>query len=430
MAFCCDSCGRESRKWMGFCPGCGSKEPLTERVSRAAASPAQTDTLEAILADDPPRQPIGMGEFDRVLGGGLVPGSVVLVGGEPGVGKSTLLLQAAACRVQEGGSAVIVTAEESARQVGMRARRLGVDQLAGERLHLIADPDVERVIAAANQLRPDLVVIDSIQTVSSPGVEGAPGGVTQVRESGARLLRFAKESGIAVVMVGHVTKDGGLAGPKLLEHMVDVVLSLEGDPDHGLRVLRAQKNRFGATHVAGMFEMGNEGMTEILDPSKSFLADWRGDVPGTVVFPAVEGRRSITVEVQALVVANKSTPPRRSVRGLQSNRVHQLLAALQRHAVLDLAPLDIYVNVVGGWQIAEPACDLPVALAVVSSLHNVPLGATAAWGEVGLGGEVRSVSFHARREDEARRIGVERVVASPPDRRFDLRSALLAVKLW
>jgi DNA repair protein RadA/Sms len=232
-------------------------------------------------------------------------------------------------------------------------------------------------------------------------------------------------------MVGHVTKDGGLAGPKLLEHMVDVVLSLDGDPDFGLRVLRAQKNRFGATHIAGMFEMTSDGLTEVVDPSKAFLADWRSDVPGTVVFPAVEGRRSITVEVQALTVANDTAPhPRRSVRGLEASRVHQLLAVLQRHAGLPLGSMDVYVNIVGGWRIDEPACDLPIALAIASSVRDQPLGATAAWGEIGLGGEVRPVSFHVHREEEARRIGTDRIVAGRGGKRFDLRSALLRTELW
>ncbi len=417
---------------MGFCPDCGSTDPLVEESASQVrrVNPARVDGFDLVLEDEPPRLQLGISELDRVLGGGLVGGSLVLVGGEPGVGKSTLLLQAAASRVREGGSALIVSAEESPQQVGIRARRLGISQLSGRRLHLIADPDLERIIAAASELRPDLVVIDSIQTVVCSDVQGAPGGVTQVRESGARLLRFAKESGIAVVLVGHVTKDGGLAGPKLLEHMVDVVLSLEGDPGHGLRVLRAQKNRFGATHMAGMFEMVNEGLTEIIDPSKTFLADWRHDVPGTVVFPAIEGRRSITVEVQALVVANGSAQPRRSVRGFDNNRVHQLLAVLQRQSEIVLSPLDVYINVVGGWQIDEPACDLPIALAIVSSFRNLPLGSTAAWGEIGLGGEVRPVSFHGRREEEARRIGVDRIVAGRPDQRFDLRSALLGAGLW
>jgi DNA repair protein RadA/Sms len=416
---------------MGFCPQCGLEEPLVEGASRSKAiPPAQAETLATVLADEPQRATVGLPEVDRVLGGGLVAGSVVLVGGEPGVGKSTLLLQVAASLVRAGGSSLIVTAEESAQQVGLRARRLGVTASQGERLYLIADPDVDRVVAAAEDLRPDLVVIDSIQSVLCTDVEGAAGGVAQVRESAARFLRLAKTSGSAVVMVGHVTKEGGLAGPKLLEHMVDVVLGLEGDPDLGLRVLRAHKNRFGATHVAGMFEMSSDGLSEVIDPSKAFLADWRSDVPGTVVFPAVEGRRSITVEVQALGVPNDGVHSRRSVRGFEPSRLHQLLAVLQRHTAIKLGALDVYVNVVGGWQIDEPACDLPIALAIVSSVRDQPLGATAAWGEIGLGGEVRPVSFHARREEEARRIGVERIVAGKGGRRFDLRSALLRAELW
>jgi DNA repair protein RadA/Sms len=376
------------------------------------------------------RRQIGIAELDRVLGGGLVAGSVILVGGEPGVGKSTLALQTALAVAASGGRALVVTAEESAQQVGLRAERLGpADQASRDQVLLLADEDLDRALATADEVRPDLLVVDSIQTVSSRDVEGAAGGPAQVRESAARLIRFAKERHVPTVLVGHVTKDGLLAGPKLLEHMVDVVLSFEGDPDHGLRALRCMKNRFGATHVVGMFEMSSGGLEEVIDPSRTFLSDWRHDVPGTVVFPAVEGRRSVLVEIQTLAEPTRHVPPRRSIRGVDPNRVHQILAVISRHARLKVSDMDIYVNVVGGWSVDEPACDLAVALALTSSLMAQPLGSTAAWGEIGLSGEIRPVPHHQRRLEEANRVGVTMVVAPEPGGRLDLRSALLRAGL-
>ncbi len=361
------------------------------------------------LHEDPvERLETGIGELDRVLGGGIVPGSVVLVGGEPGVGKSTLLLQLSGAMAAAGRRVLVVTAEESAAQVGMRAARLGVDR---DEVLLLAEDDVERALASAEAAKPDLVVIDSIQAVASPDVSSAPGSVSQVRETAARLVRFAKGRGVAVVIIGHVTKDGGLAGPKLLEHLVDVVMYLEGDADRGFRALRSLKNRFGATHVVALFDMRSDGLVEVEDPSAAFLSDWQSTVPGTVVFPAVEGRRSVLVEIQALVAPTRISPPRRSVRGVEAARVHQLLAVIDRHARLPTFDHEVFVNVVGGWRLVEPACDLPVLLAVASSLLDVPLGSTAAWGEVGLAGEVRPVPFAVRRREEATRLGVERIVA-------------------
>jgi DNA repair protein RadA/Sms len=359
-------------------------------------------TAEAI------RSTTGLGEFDRVLGGGFVDGSVVLLGGEPGVGKSTLLLQVAGALASDERGVLVASAEESAEQVGMRARRLGV---TGDGVMLLAEDDADRIIAAAEEARPDLLVVDSVQTVGVAELDSAPGSVSQVRETASRLIRFAKQQGVATVLVGHVTKEGGLAGPKLLEHMVDVVLSLEGDPDRGFRSLRSFKNRFGATHVVALFDMRSEGMVEILDPSEAFLAEWQSDVPGTVVFPAVEGRRSVMVEIQALVTPTSQAQPRRSVRGLEGARVHQILAVLDRHCGLRLADHEVYVNVVGGWRLEEPAADLAVALALASSALDIPLGSTAAWGEVGLAGEVRPVPFDVRRREEVGRVGVEHVVA-------------------
>jgi DNA repair protein RadA/Sms len=412
---------------MGFCPQCFIQEPLAEDRSAAPTRrgknpPAATVDLIDVRADAISRTKSGIGEFDRVVGGGFVAGSVCLLGGEPGVGKSTLLLQVAARLAGDGRTVLMVSAEESAQQVALRAERLAI---AGPGITLVSDDDVDRVLATAAATRPDLIVIDSIQTVGVDDVPGGPGGVGQVRESAARLIRFAKDQGIATVLVGHVTKDGGIAGPKLLEHMVDVVLYLEGDPDRGLRALRCLKNRFGATHVVGLFEMTGEGMGEVDDPSKAFLSEWESNVPGTIAFPAVEGRRSVLVEIQALTNPTQNPQPRRSVRGVEAARVHQILAVLTRHGRVATSGQDVYVNVVGGWRITEPGCDLPIALAVASSVLDVPLGAMAAWGEIGLAGEVRQVPYEARRREEAARIGLENVIAPSGRRGLRLDTAML-----
>lgn len=343
-------------------------------------------------------------EIDRVLGGGLVHGSVVLVGGEPGVGKSTLLLQMAGALADRGNDVIIASAEESSHQVAMRAERIGV---SSDAIDLVSDDDVDAIVSLAEETVPAVLIVDSIQTVGVTEIPSAPGGVAQVRESAARLIRLAKTSGIVVILVGHVTKEGGLAGPKILEHMVDVVLSLEGDPDRGFRVLRGTKNRFGATHVSGMFDMQGDGLVEVEDPSKLFLDGWETAVPGTIVYPAVEGRRSILVEIQALVAPTRQTQPRRSVRGLDPARVNQVIAVLERHAGVELQEMEIYVNVVGGWRLDEPGCDLALALALASSAKNESLGRIAAWGEVGLAGEVRSVPFETRRVEELDRMGLD-----------------------
>ncbi|MEX1005812.1 MAG: DNA repair protein RadA [Acidimicrobiia bacterium] len=415
MSYSCESCGYRSAKWMGFCPQCGRSGPLDEvadlprsgrsKAARRGPAPVAAQLNESAQLE---RRTSGMGEVDRVLGGGLVPGSVVLVGGEPGVGKSTLLLQLAGSIANDGGRVLVCSAEESAQQVAMRAERVGV---IADGVLVLAEDDVDAAIAAADEASPDLLIIDSIQTVGVTDLDSAPGSVTQVRESASRLVRYAKERGVATILVGHVTKDGGLAGPKLLEHMVDVVLSLEGDPDRGFRALRSFKNRFGATHTVALFDMRNEGMVEVEDPSEAFLSEWQSDVPGTVVFPAVEGRRSVLVEIQALVTSSSQVQPRRSVRGVAPSRVHQILAVLDRHCGIPLADHEVYVNVVGGWTLDEPACDLPVALALASSRMDLPLGSVAAWGEIGLAGEVRPVPFEARRREEAGRLKIGTVVA-------------------
>lgn len=353
------------------------------------------------------RAPVGIDEFDRVIGGGLVPGAGILLGGEPGVGKSTLLLQVAGSLADRGGTVLVVSAEESVGQVGLRASRLGI---SNDAILLSSERDVDAIIEAGRSVKPDLLVVDSIQTIAAREIGGAPGGVAQVRESAARLVHFSKESGVPVVLIGHVTKDGGIAGPKLVEHTVDVVLYLEGDPERGLRVLRGLKNRFGATHQVGLFEMGERGMIEVTDPAGLLASDRHGDVPGSVVFPAVDGRRPLLVEVQALVASTTTPQPRRSVKGLEPARVHQVIAVLERHAGLSFAGKDVYVSVVGGIKLRDPGADLPVALALASSLLGEPTGSLAAWGEVGLTGEVRAVAHGEHRAAEAKRLGLKKVI--------------------
>jgi DNA repair protein RadA/Sms len=334
-----------------------------------------------------------------------------LLGGEPGIGKSTLLLQLADALSANGSEVLVATAEESVDQVAMRAERLGCKGVS-----VVAEGDVGAIIEHAAAGEVAALVVDSIQTVGVAELAGVIGGVNQVREAAQRLVRYAKDSGTAVILVGHVTKDGSLAGPKQLEHVVDVVLSIEGESELGLRVLRSQKNRFGATHQVGLFQMTDGGMEEVVEP---LLGSWWGDVAGTVAFAGMEGRRSVLVEIQALVAPASTPQPRRSVKGVEVARLHQILAVLERHAGLSFGGLDVYVNVTGGLRLREPAADLPVALALVSSLQDLPVGRIAAWGEVGLTGEVRSVSAADHRREEAARAGLGVIAPGPERSRID-----------
>jgi DNA repair protein RadA/Sms len=419
MAYRCSACGYMSPKWMGFCPQCGSDgalEQTGEDRRKKAKHPAAVVSVTDTGGDSVVRRRVAMNEVDRVLGGGLVPGAAVLLGGEPGVGKSTLLLQMAGAIAGGGGSTLIASAEESLEQVGLRAGRLGIDD---PNVFLAAERDVDAIITAAGEMEPKMLAVDSIQAVAAGEVEGAPGGVSQVRECAARLVHFAKESGVPVIIVGHVTKDGGIAGPKLLEHTVDVVLYLEGEAERGLRLLRSLKNRFGATHQVGVFEMRDVGMAEVPDPSGLLLARWDGGVPGSVVFPAVDGRRPLLVEVQALVTDSSLPQPQRSVRGLEAARVHQVIAVLEKHTGVLFRGKDVYVNVVGGIRLQDPGGDLPVAIALVSSLLDKGLGPTAAWGEIGLTGEVRPVAHAKRRAEEAARLGIGTIIDPADGLRID-----------
>ncbi len=394
-------------------------------IPEKASRPALRHSLSEVPVEAESHRPTGLGEFDRVLGGGLVPGVAVLLAGEPGVGKSTLLLGVAGQVARHNRAVLVASGEESVEQVGLRARRLGI---AEPGVCLVSDRDTDAVLSAARALAPAVLMVDSVQTLGDGKDPAGAGSVTQVRRAAQALIEFAKGTATAVIVVGHVTKDGGIAGPKLLEHMVDVVLYLEGDHQRGLRVLRCLKNRFGVTNHVGLFELGDEGLRPVVDPSKALVGDWRGDVPGTVVFPAVEGNRPVLVEIQALVSDSVSPNPRRSVRGMEAARVHQLLAVLERHGGLSFAGRDVYVAVAGGLRAREPGADLPTALALASSLTSVPLGRTAAWGEVGLTGELRGVPHQEWRTEEANRLGIGSVLS--PDRACPrMESALEAAGL-
>ena len=355
-------------------------------------------------------RPTGIGELDRVLGGGLVPGSATLVGGEPGIGKSTLLLQAAASMAAAGARCLLVSAEESTQQVRLRAERLGALDTG---LWLVAQTSLAGLVAAVDEVAPDVLIVDSIQTVFDPEVGSAPGSVVQVRECAAQLVGLAKQRGLATVLVGHVTKDGSLAGPRVLEHVVDTVLSFEGERHHALRLLRASKHRFGPTGELGLFEMAGTGLVGVPDPGVLFLGDRRPGVAGSVVVPAMEGQRPLLVEVQALVTRSDLPMPRRSAQGLDSGRVALLLAVLAERTGLSLAKCEVYTSTVGGVRVAEPAGDLAVALALASAATGHPLPADlVACGEIGLAGEVRQVGHAGRRLAEAARLGFRRALTA------------------
>jgi DNA repair protein RadA/Sms len=419
----CTDCGSASPRWVGRCPGCGEWNTLIEErevpqtATRAAsASPSERPVpiLEVDAAEYTAR-PTGVPELDRVLGGGLVPGSVTLVGGEPGIGKSTLLLQTLASLAESGSTSLLVSAEESKQQVRLRAERL---EALPARLYIVSETSLPAIIEALDEIRPDYLVVDSIQTVFDPELGSAPGSVAQVRECAHALVREAKQRGTAIVLVGHVTKEGSLAGPRVLEHVVDTVLSFEGDRHHALRLLRAVKHRFGGTGELGVFEMRGDGLAGVRDPSALFLGDRRPGVAGSAVVPTIEGHRPLLVELQALVSPTSFPQPRRSAQGLDSGRLSLLLAVLAQRVGVAFGQADVYASAVGGARIEEPGADLPLALALTSSLTGVALPANlVAVGEVGLGGELRQVSQMQRRLSEAARLGFTRAVvpASAPE---------------
>lgn len=425
--FVCQGCAHQVPRWLGRCPECGEWNTyLEERAPQSGAKAAsvrgsgeRATALSSVRYEEEARLATGIAELDRVLGGGFVPGSVVLLGGEPGIGKSTLALQALARLSAAGHETLYVTGEESARQTRLRAERLG---LSAEKLLVLAESSLEAVLEQVREIRPRAIVIDSIQTLQSADLTSAPGSVSQVREGASRILEVAKASGMVVLLVGHVTKDGAIAGPKTLEHLVDVVLAFEGEPGRTTRVLRGVKNRFGATDEIGVFEMKGRGLVEVSNPSMIFLADLAArETPatGSVVAASLEGTRPLLVEIQALVSASRNTMARRTTLGVDDGRVAMLVAVLEKKAGLDLAGLDLYVNVAGGVRISEPAVDLAVAAALASSFLNQPVrGRVAFAGEVGLTGEVRGIAGCEARAREAARLGFEGIIL--PARSEDL----------
>jgi DNA repair protein RadA/Sms len=430
VTYTCSACGSSSPQWAGRCSECGGWNTLSETVAVAApvagrfagwsgGSASRVTALSEVSPDRQQRHSVGLQELDRVLGGGLVSGSVVLIGGDPGIGKSTLLLQVLATLSGRLAS-LYVTGEESLEQISIRAGRVDVD---GSQLRLLSETSVERIIATAEKEKPQVMVLDSIQTLFTDGLQSAPGSVAQVRESAAQLVRYAKQSGIAMFLVGHVTKEGMLAGPRVLEHMVDTVLYFEGDPGGRYRILRAVKNRFGAVNELGVFAMTGGGLKEVRNPSAIFLSRHESAVPGSVVMVTWEGTRPMLVEVQALVDQGQSGNPRRVTLGLEQNRLSMLLAVLHRHGGILLADQDVFVNVVGGVKVSETAADLAVLLAVVSSFRDRPLPeALVVFGEIGLSGELRPVPNGQERLNEAAKHGFRRAIipaANKPKQSID-----------
>ncbi|HET7294879.1 MAG TPA: DNA repair protein RadA [Vicinamibacteria bacterium] len=416
--FACQACGFESSKWLGRCPDCGEWNSFVEERQETpapgkgrpaaaglgpAAKPLPYDLVDGAEAA---RVPSGIGEFDRVLGGGIVPGSMVLIGGEPGIGKSTLLLQVAHLLARQGGPTLYVSGEESERQVKLRGERLGIE---GGPLFLLGETSLERILDHVEELKPRALVIDSVQTVYSQKFPSAPGSISQVREVATQLLFVAKGRGVTTFLIGHVTKDGSLAGPKSLEHIVDTVLYFEGEKHLHHRIVRAVKNRFGAVSELGVFEMTGAGLVPVPNPSALFLAERREGSPGSTVVATLEGSRPMLVEIQALVSPTSFGTPRRMSLGIDANRTSLLLAVLEKRVGLELLSDDVFVSVAGGLEVPEPAADLGVAVALASSFRNRPVPAgTALFGEVGLAGEVRGVGQAALRIREARQMGFTR----------------------
>lgn len=417
LSFICQNCGAGANRWQGKCEACGEWNTMVEEGAERTAGPGRKPTKGRLFelqpltgeAHDAPRLPSGIAELDRVTGGGFVRGSVLLMAGDPGIGKSTLLIQATAALARAKQRAVYISGEEAVAQVRLRAERLG---LADASVELASETSVEDIIATLSQgTIPRLIVIDSIQTMWTDTVESAPGTVSQVRGAAQMLIRFAKRSGAAIILVGHVTKDGQIAGPRVVEHMVDAVLSFEGEGSHQFRILRAVKNRFGPTDEIGVFEMTGAGLREVANPSELFLSERDLGSPGTAVFAGMEGTRPLLVEIQALVAPTSLGTPRRAVVGWDPSRLSMVIAVLEAHCGVKLGGYDVYLNVAGGMRIQEPAADLAAAAALVSSLANSPLPADAVYfGEVSLSGAIRPVSHTPSRLKESAKLGFTRAV--------------------
>jgi DNA repair protein RadA/Sms len=406
-AYACSECGAVALQWFGSCPSCGAAGTLSETAadSRAPRSAARAVALEEVAVREVARVATGVGELDRALGGGLVPGQVSLLGGDPGIGKSTLLLQAAFSFSEK---TLYVSGEESSDQLALRARRLALEPRG---VQVIAETQLERILATLEAARPRLAVIDSIQTLWAEALQSAPGSVAQVRECAAQLTRHAKRAGMALFLIGHVTKEGAIAGPRVLEHIVDTVLYFEGDPHSSFRLLRATKNRFGAVNELGVFAMTDKGLKDVTNPSRLFLSTHEKAVPGSCVLATIEGTRPLLVEIQALVDSAHTPNARRLSVGLEQNRLAMLLAVLHRHAGIATWEQDVFVNAVGGVRIGEPAADLAVCLAVVSSLSERAIpGKVVVFGEIGLAGEVRPAARGQERLREAAKLGFEKAI--------------------
>ncbi len=414
--FCCQSCGYQSPKWMGRCTECGEWESMVEETRTTGAPPSvmqglhfsQTDPvpIDSIEIEDEDRLLSGINEFDRVLGGGLVPGSLVLIGGDPGIGKSTLMLQVLHGLAVKGGKVLYVSGEESVRQLKMRSKRLSA---IANGIWVVSEIDLEAILMMLDKTKPDVLVIDSIQTMFSKDLTSAPGSVSQVRESALRFMLMAKKTGIPTFLVGHVTKEGAIAGPRLLEHMVDTVLYFEGDRNHVFRVLRAVKNRFGSTNEIGVFEMKDKGLAEVPNPSAVFLSERPVNAPGSVVTASMEGTRPILVELQALASKTNLGTPRRTSLGIDSNRVALLVAVMEERLGMHLSGNDIFINVAGGVKVDEPAVDIGIVSAIASSFLNrsVP-GGVIVLGEIGLTGEIRAIGHVETRVSESKKMGFTR----------------------
>ena len=418
--YVCSECGYETPRWLGRCPDCGSWNTLTEQESapalkieekklkRAPGNDAEALRIDRIPDETIARRSCGIGELDRVLGGGVVDGSLILVGGDPGIGKSTLLTQVCANMANDGACVLYVSGEESARQIKMRANRLGA---GGTGFYVLSENDMNTVEKRMEQLSPTVMIVDSIQTMYRPEIASAPGSVSQVRECASMLMRLAKVSGCSVFLVGHVTKEGSLAGPRVLEHMVDAVLYFEGDRQHQYRLLRAVKNRFGSVNELGMFEMASEGMIEVTNASEALLSERAHDASGCVVMAALEGSRPLLTDVQALVATTVFGNPRRMASGIDQGRLALLLAVMEKRANFRLYDKDVYINIAGGMTLNEPAADLALCAAIASSFRNRPIEPNwAVMGEIGLAGEVRAVSQAERRAAECARLGFKHIL--------------------
>ena len=413
LIFRCQSCGAGTPKWMGQCPECGGWDTLTEERSFSGSSKKRRSVflpepvpIDSVKAKETDRVKTGLAEFDRVLGGGLVEGSLILIGGDPGIGKSTLMLQVLSKLSDSGKKCLYVSGEESVRQLSMRGKRLGSQ---GSSMFVVSETDLDSILAIVESSKYDALVIDSIQTVFHPDVSSTPGSVTQIREASMHFMKLAKSTGLPIFLVGHVTKGGAIAGPRIMEHMVDTVLYFEGDKSHVFRILRAVKNRFGSTNEIGVFEMNEKGLTQVPNPSAVFLSERSTTAPGSVVTSCMEGTRPILVEIQGLVSSSSLGTPRRTVLGLDNHRVALIVAVMEKRLGMNLSGLDIFMNVTGGVKIVEPSADLAIAAALASSFLDKPVDKhTTLIGEIGLTGEIRAVGHAQARIKEAAKMGFTR----------------------